>query len=61
MTQSRQPKVSLSNTSHYHCISRFVRCAYLCGEDEYSDKSFEHQRQWMIERMRYLASINNPT
>ena len=59
MTQSRQSQVSLSDTPYYHCISRCVRRAYLCGEDKYADKSFEHRRQWVIERMHYLASVFN--
>ena len=57
MTQSRQSQVSLSDTPYYHCISRCVRRAYLCGEDKYTEKSFEHRRQWVVERMHYLASI----
>jgi len=57
MTQSRQSQVSLSDTPYYHCISRCVRRAYLCGEDNYTKKSFEHRRQWVIERMHHLASI----
>ncbi|WP_409439177.1 transposase [Psychromonas sp. GE-S-Ul-11] len=59
MTQSRQSQVSLSDTPYYHCISRCVRRAYLCGEDIYTETSFEHRRQWVIERMHYLASIFN--
>jgi len=59
MTQSRQSQVSLSDTPYYHCISRCVRRAYLCGEDKYTGKSFEHRRQWVIERMHYLASLFN--
>jgi len=57
MTQSRQSQVSLSDTPYYHCISRCVRRAYLCGEDKYTEKSFEHRRQWVVERMHYLASL----
>jgi len=48
MTQSRQSQVSLSDTPYYHCISRCVRRAYLCGEDKYTEKSFEHKRQWVV-------------
>ena len=57
MTQSRQSQVSLTDTPYYHCISRCVRRAYLCGEDKYTGQSFEHRRQWMVERMHQLASI----
>jgi len=57
MTQSRQSQVSLSDTPYYHCISRCVRRAYLCGEDKYTEKSFEHRRQWVVERMHCLASL----
>ncbi|WP_372882422.1 transposase [Psychromonas sp.] len=57
MTQSRQSQISLSDTPYYHCISRCVRRAYLCGEDKYTGQSFEHRRQWVVERMHYLASV----
>ncbi|WP_028865073.1 transposase [Psychromonas aquimarina] len=57
MTQSRKTLISLEDTPYYHCISRCVRRAFLCGEDEYSGQSFEHRRQWMIDRIRYLTNI----
>jgi len=59
MTQSRQSQISLSDTPYYHCISRCVRSAYLCGEDKYTEKSFELRRQWIVERMYFLASVFN--
>tara|TARA_R110001583_G_C5638757_1_gene407705 strand:- start:424 stop:1422 length:999 start_codon:yes stop_codon:yes gene_type:complete len=59
MTQSRQSQVSLSDTPYYHCISRCVRRAYLCGKDKQSAISFEHRRKWVLERMHYLASVFN--
>ncbi len=59
MTQSRQSQVSLSDTPYYHCISRCVRRAFLCGEDRYSKQSFEHRRAWVVDRMQHLASIYN--
>jgi len=55
MTQSRKSLISVSDTLYYHCISRCVRRAFLCGEDSYSGKSFEHRRQWVIDRIRFLT------
>ncbi len=57
MTQSRDSLISLSDTPYYHCISRCVRRAYLCGEDRYTGQSFEHRRMWMIDRVKYLTSV----
>jgi REP element-mobilizing transposase RayT len=57
MTQSRDSLISLSDTPYYHCISRCVRRAFLCGNDNYTGQSFEHRRQWMIERIRYLTDV----
>lgn len=59
MTQSRQSQVSLVDTPYYHCISRCVRRAYLCGEDKYTEQSYEHRRSWVVERMHFLATIFN--
>ena len=39
----------------YHCINRCVRRAYLCGQDPVSGKDFEHRRQWIQDRMQFLA------
>ena len=57
MTQSRDSLISLSDTPHYHCISRCVRRAFLCGDDRYTGQSFEHRRQWMIDRIRDLTDV----
>jgi REP element-mobilizing transposase RayT len=57
MTRSRSKQVSLQDTRYYHLISRCVRRAYLCGEDAYTKQSYEHRRQWMVDRIRFLTSI----
>jgi len=38
-----------------HCINRAVRQAMLCGVDRYTGKSFEHRRQWVKDRLVFLA------
>ena len=57
MTQSRDSLISLSDTPYYHCISRCVRRAFLCGDDKASGQSFEHRRGWIEERMLELAEV----
>lgn len=57
MTQSRDSLISLADTPYYHFISRCVRRAFLCGKDGYTGRDFEHRRQWMVERIHFLANI----
>ncbi|WP_281561745.1 DUF1036 domain-containing protein [Thalassomonas sp. RHCl1] len=45
MTQARRSQVSLSDTRYYHLVSRCIRRAFLCGEDEYTKKHYEYRRQ----------------
>lgn len=57
MTQPRRKLVCLSDTPYYHVISRCVRRTYLCGIDQSSGKSYEHRRQWIVDRIRILSSL----
>lgn len=57
MTRPRSQLVSLETTPYYHCISRCVRRAWLCGNDPYTGKNFDHRKPWLIERLKLLADI----
>jgi REP element-mobilizing transposase RayT len=39
----------------YHCVNRCVRRSFLCGTDQASGKSYEHRKQWIQDRMQFLA------
>lgn len=57
MTQPRRQLISLADTPYYHCISRCVRRAFLCGTDSITGKCYEHRRQWVENRIRILSSL----
>ena len=55
MTQSRETIISINDTAYYHCVSRCVRRAFLCGQDHYSGKDYEHRRQWLEQKLHHTA------
>ena len=57
MTRPRKALISLADTPYYHITSRCVRRAFLCGVDHYSGQSYEHRRQWVVDRIRLLSSL----
>ena len=55
MTYPRLHMVDPQIAGFFHCISRCVRRALLCGEDAYSGRSYEHRKAWVEERLLALA------
>jgi REP element-mobilizing transposase RayT len=56
MPRPRRQCISLASTPYYHCISRCVRKAYLCGQDS-SGRSYAHRRAWLEKKLIFLASV----
>lgn len=57
MTVARSQQICVEDTPYYHIVSRCVRRAFLCGEDTLTGRSFEHRRQWLIDRIKKVTSI----
>lgn len=57
MAVARKFIVDTSGVGVYHCISRCVRRAFLCGYDQFSGKDYEHRRGWMQKRLKKLTSV----
>ncbi|MBV1916149.1 MAG: hypothetical protein KUG72_12235 [Pseudomonadales bacterium] len=57
MTRARKELIAIEDTPYYHCISRCVRRAYLCGEDVQSRQYFDHRKVWLVEHIKFLASV----
>ena len=56
MTSPRSKLVDPTTPGYYHCVSRCVRRAWLCGVDDYSGESYEHRRQWVEDRLVELGA-----
>ena len=57
MAVPRKQQISLVDTPYYHCISRCVRRAFLCGEDKVTGQSFEHRRAWIEDKLLELTKV----
>ncbi len=57
MTRPRKQQISLEATPYYHCHTRCVRGAFLCGIDKLTGRSYEHRRQQIEDNILRLSSI----
>lgn len=56
MPIARKHIIDSDQVGIYHCYSRCVRRAFLCGRDPYTGKSYDHRRGWIARRVKTLAS-----
>ena len=55
MRYPRHQLVDPASPGFFHCVSRCVRRAFLCGSDAYTGRSYEHRKVWVEERLLTLA------
>jgi hypothetical protein len=56
MPKSRKPLIPQDNIAYYHRMSRCVRRAFLCDNDPFTHQSYDHRRQWILDRLKELTS-----
>jgi hypothetical protein len=54
---ARRDIVRLGEIGTYHCWSRCVQRAFLCGYDPATDTDFNYRRAWMEDLLEYLAGV----
>lgn len=55
MTLARSVILNAHPNGAFHCMSRCVRRAFLCGYDRQTGASYSHRRRWIVERIELLA------
>ncbi len=56
-SRPRRETVLEGEVGVYHCWSRCVRRAFLCGQDPYSGKDYEYRRDWIRQFQERLAGL----
>jgi REP element-mobilizing transposase RayT len=56
MTMARRDIVGIEGSRGiYHCVVRCVRRAFLCGDDAYSGRNYDHRKEWIRGRLGLLT------
>lgn len=57
MPTARGRQIMPDMTPYYHCTTRCVRRAFLCGEDRETGRSFDHRKRWIEARILMLGDV----
>jgi REP element-mobilizing transposase RayT len=57
MALPRSKYVQEGQEGVYHCFSRCVRRAFLCGFDPLTQRDYSHRKALLVERLRHLATL----
>ena len=57
MATARSAIFNPAISGYYHCVTRCVRRAFLCGQDSKSGTSYEHRRDWIKSRLAFLLEV----
>ena len=52
---ARADLVDPAEVAAFHCIHRCVRRSFLCGNDPYSGRNYDHRKAWLEKRFEFLA------
>jgi hypothetical protein len=40
-----------------HFVGQALRREFLCGKDQFSGRSYEQRKQWIVDRMKQLSGV----
>ena len=55
MATARSTLIDAETPMAYHLMTRCVRRAFLCGRDKVTGRNLNHRKQWIIDRLKFLA------
>lgn len=57
MATARNNLIDLDSTAYYHVVNRCIRRAFIMGDDPVTGKNYDHRKEWLVNRIKELASI----